>query len=456
MPNLTEGPLAKKLLFFALPMLFGNVLQSFNGSINSIWIGKFLGENAFAASTNANNVMFLLLSSIFGVGMASMILVAQNVGAKKIDDAKEVVGTSLLFFLSLSLLVSIFGFIFSTEILHFVNTPPAAIQDATTYLRVIFVGMPSMFLFNFIQMILRGAGDSKTPFYFLFLSIVFDIALNPAFIFGWGPFPKLGIAGSATATALAQGIAFLGLIVYLYAKQHMLVLKKGDLHHLKFNPAILGSLVKKGIPMGLQMIVVSTSAIAFISLVNRYGSIYTAAYGASLQLTNYVQMPAMAVGGAVSSFAAQNIGANQWNRVRQLTWIGVLYNFILTGTLVGLIYLFNREALSLFLNGEDALKLGMKINHITLWGFALFGINFVISGVVRATGAVIIPLFITFLSLWVVRIPLAYWLGSIWGSNAIWWSFPIGFIVGTLASILYYRFGNWKESKMVAKKEDTA
>lgn len=168
-----------------------------------------------------------------------------------------------------------------------------------------------------------------------------------------------------------------------------------------------------------------------------------------MQLSSYVQMPAMAIGGAVSTIAAQNVGAGKWNRVNRTTLIGVLVNFIMTDALVAIIYIFNREALELFLNYGPAVDIGMRINAITLWGFVLFGINFVISGVVRSTGAVAIPLLITFIALWCVRIPVAYFFGTMFGVDALWWSFPFGFILGTLLSLIYYRYGRWREAKML-------
>lgn len=446
---LTEGPITKSLLMFALPVLYGNVLQSLNGSINAIWIGHFLGEYAFAGTSNANIVMFLLLSLVFGVGMAATILIAQSIGAGNLEQSKRVVGASFLFYFTISVVVAAIGFGFSPEILRAMGTPVESMVYAVHYLRIIFVGIPFMFLYNFIMTILRGAGDSKTPFYFLLISAGLDIGLNPVFIFGLGPVPKLGVAGSATATAIAQFVSLVCLVAYLYKRDHFLCLRRGDGKYVRFDRSIVGSLVRKGFPMGLQMIVVSSSAIAMIRLVNTFGAMATAAFGAAMQISSYVQMPAMAIGAAVSTVAAQNVGAGKWDRVHRTTLVGVLANFAMTGMLVGIIYLFNRGALGLFLKSDPAVAIGMRINAITLWGFVLFGINFVISGVVRATGAVMMPLLITFIALWVVRIPIAYLFGHLYGLDALWWSFPFGFTLGTILSALYYRYGKWQKASML-------
>lgn len=451
-PLLTEGPIAKTLFYFSLPILLGNVLQSLNGSINSIWVGKFLGEQALAATSNANIIMFLLISAIFGIAMAAVILIGQNLGAKRVDEAKRVVGTSTVFFALLALIVGCIGVLFSPLILQWMNTPQDAMAFAVTYTRIMFAGIPFMFGFNLIMAVLRGSGDAKTPFYFLLLSAAMDVLLNPLLIEGMGPFPRLGIAGSAVATFIAQLISFVLLLVYLYRKQYFLRITRDDLHMLRLDLSIIRALIQKGLPMGLNMIVVSLSNLFLIHLVNSYGSESSAAFGVATQISSYVQMPAMAIGGAVTSMAAQNIGAGLWGRVHRITWIGVGFNILLTGILVIIIHLFERQAVGLFLPaGGNAIEIGIHINRITLWSFILFGIFNVVAGVVRSSGAVIVPLVVSFIALLLVRNPLAIYLGHTYGFDAIWWSFPASFLIAVTLNVLYYRFGKWKEAKMLNK-----
>lgn len=448
--KLTTDPIAKTLFFFAMPVLLGNVLQSLNGSVNAIWVGKFLGENALAATSNANIIMFFLLSTIFGIGMAATILIGQSIGAKDIDKAKRVVGTSALFFVILSIIITALGTVFTPHILIWMNTPEAVMPFALDYTRIMFLGIPFMFGLNYVMTVLRGSGNSKTPFYFLMLAVFLDIVLNPLFIFGIGPFPEMGIAGSALATVIAQLVGLVLLILYLYRQQYFLRVKRDELHLLRLDREILKALIKKGVPMGLQMIVVSSSGLALFNLVNSFGADSAAAYGAATQLSSYIQMPAMALGAAVSSITAQNVGAGKWDRVHRTTWIGVIYNFLMSGFVAGIIYLFNRQALSLFLPSEGAaIEIGIHINELTLGAFVLFGVYMVVSGVIRSTGSVMVPLLITFISLWVVRIPLAYLLAIRYGFDSIWWSFPASFSMAVVITCFYYFFGNWKKAKMI-------
>src|SRR5213075_2099560 len=216
--NLTEGPIAKTLLAFALPTLASSILQSLNGTINAIWVGRFLGEGALAATANANMVMFLLTSFVFGFGMASTILVGQAWGRKDVDGARRVFGTAAGSFLVITILIAIAGWVLSPAILKILGTPGGAAPLALAYLRVIFLAMPALLLLTLLMMALRGAGDSLTPLWFMIVAVVLDSGLNPVFILGLGPAPRLGIAGSATATLVANYTALLGLIGYIYVK----------------------------------------------------------------------------------------------------------------------------------------------------------------------------------------------------------------------------------------------
>ena len=448
-PNLTAGSIPRTLFVFALPIMLGNVLQSVNGSVNSIWVGNFLGEAALSATSNANAVIFLLLGAVFGVTMAATILIAQSVGARRPEEAKRIVGTSVSFFAVLSIAMSAAGIVLSESILRGMQTPAASLPLALIYLRVMFAALPLSYAYFFVMAALRGAGDSKTPFYFLVISVILDIVLNPLLIFGIGPFPRMGIAGSATATLLAQAISLAALMQHIYAKRNPLVLHQDELHLLRIDWNIVRTLVVKGMPMGAQMIVLSTSMVLMFKLVNRYGAETTAAFAASMQLWNYIQMPAMALGAAVSSMAAQNIGAGLWSRVYAVARTSVLFNFLLTGLPVILLYIFASQALGLFLpRGSAALPIALHLNRIALWSFPLFGVSMVLSGVVRAAGAVIAPLLILGTAMLLVRLPGAYWAASHWSEDGVWWSFPAAAVTAMTLTGLYYKFGNWRSAKM--------
>lgn len=448
--DLTSGPIGSTLIVFALPVLGSNILQSLNGSANAAWVSHALGEAALAATSNANNILFLMLGAVFGVSMSANLMIAQAVGAHDRALAKRVVGTSTMFFIVLSLSVGALGYWLTPTILTAMGTPGDARQQAVDYLRVIFLAMPFMYFFSFVMMAQRGAGDSRTPFWFSLFAVVLDIGLNPVLIMGLGPAPRMGIAGSASATLISQTLTLGLMIAYLYRSGSVLVLRPSEWRLLRPDPAILKSLVVKGLPMAFQMLVTSGAAVVMISFVNRYGSHTAAAYGAALQLWTYVQMPAMALGAAVSSMAAQNVGAGRMDRIDRIAGVGAAYALALTAGPVLAIYAVEPWLLRAFLPAASpSLPIALHINSFALWGFIPLAAAFVLFGVVRATGAVVPPLVIMIISMWVVRIPFTTYMQGFMGAEAVWWSFPLGSAFSCALALAYYRWGGWRKARLM-------
>jgi putative MATE family efflux protein len=382
--------------------------------------------------------------------MASNIMIGQAMGARDMAAAKRVIGTSTAFFIVVSLTVGFLGAALTPSILSAMGTPEEARRDAVAYLRVIFSAMPFMYFFSYVMMAQRGTGDSRTPFYFSLLAVGMDVILNPLLITGYGPFPKLGIAGSATATLTSQTITLVAMIVHLYRKRSILVLRPGEFHLLIPDFTIIRALLLKGLPMGFQMMVTSLAAVTMMGLVNKYGVHTSAAYGAAAQLWTYVQMPAMALGAAVSSMAAQNVGAGKMDRVERIARSGVTFAFLFTAIPVVVIYLADPIVLRAFLPATSpSLPIAVHINSIVLWGFIAFGMAFIFSGIVRATGAVWPPLLAMIISLWGVRIPFANVLEPRFGAEAVWFAFPMGSVTTLALAAGYYLWGGWRKARML-------
>lgn len=450
--DLTQGRIGSTLLKFALPTLASSILQSLNGTVNAIWVGRFLGEGALAATSNANMVMFLLTAFVFGFGMAATILIGQAWGRKDVEGARKIFGTAGGSFLVITILIAIAGYSLSGSILKLLGTPGDAAPLAHAYLQVIFLAMPALLLLTLMMMALRGAGDSMTPLWFMIFAVLLDSGLNPVFILGLGPAPQLGIAGSATATLIANYSALVGLIAYIYLRDLPLRLRGRELRYLWCDLKILKTIIAKGFPMGIQMIVISVSALALVGLVNREGVDTTAAFGVALQLWTYVQMPAMALGAAVSAMAAQNIGAGKWDRVGQVTRTGVIQTVLITGALIVLLTLADRTVLALFMGGDSpALPIARHIHVVATWNFLLFGVMMVLFGTVRANGAVWVPLIVLAIGLIPVRFGYIFatyhWLGA----DAIWTSFPVTSLINLSLAVGFYLHGGWKKVRMTVE-----
>jgi putative MATE family efflux protein len=362
-----------------------------------------------------------------------------------------VFGTATGGFALIAVAIAAAGYFLAPSILHLLGTPGDAAPLALAYLRVIFLAIPALLLLTLMMMALRGAGDSLTPLWFMIIAVVLDSGLNPFFIRGIGPFPRMGIAGSAMSTLVGNYVSLIGLFIYIYAKDLPLRLRGRELRYLLPDPAILKTLIVKGLPMGIQMIVISMSALALVGMVNREGVETTAAFGVAMQLWTYVQMPAMALGAAVSAMVSQNIGAGKWDRVGQITRVGIVQSLLITGGLIVLLTLADRTVLSLFMGPDSpALPIARHIHVLATWNFLLFGVMMVLFATVRANGAVWAPLIILAVGLVPVRfgyILAAYgWLGA----DAIWTSFPVTSLINLALAGAYYLNGSWKKARMSA------
>jgi Na+-driven multidrug efflux pump len=256
---------------------------------------------------------------------------------------------------------------------------------------------------------------------------------------------------------VAQAIGTTTMVVYLYWRQADLRLTRDELHYLKPDLGLLRTMIVKGVPMGAQTAVISFSGIMMMTMVNAYGSETAAAYAVATQIWTYVQMPAIAIGAAVSAMAAQSIGAKRWDRVERSARAGVLIHVLQTGSAVVLLYLVDPLIVDLFLPGQpNAVASAEHINTIVGWSFILFGVTFVLFGVVRATGAVMPPLAILFVSFIVVRIGFAHLLQPAWGQDAVWWSFPVSMAVSMALALAYYRWGGWRAARMTTPVRDVA
>jgi putative MATE family efflux protein len=444
--DLTEGPVLRTLLMFSVPALMSSILQSLSGTVNSIWVGRLIGEDALAATANANIIMFLVASAAFGFGMAGTVMIGQRFGARDIDGARRTFGTVVGFASLLMAVIAALGFLAAPALLAALETPGNAYSLALTYLRLMFVSMPFGMVSVILSMGLRGTGDARTPLIFMGVTVAIDTVLNPVLIAGLGPFPAMGIAGSATATIIASLVSFAAMLVYVYARDLPLRLRGPELGYLKPRREELRFILAKGIPMGTQMLVMSAAGIIAVGLVNREGLLTTAAYAAAMQLFTYLQMPAMAVGGAVSAMAAQYIGARKWHALDHVTRAGVMINLAMTGALTALLLLFDRPALVLFLGPDSpAVPLARHIQLLSVWSFVIFGVTMIYTATMRAGGAVWVPLAVITVALYPVRLGFYYLTYDRLGADAIWLSFPVGAVAGLALGWWFYHYSNWRK-----------
>lgn len=444
--DLTQGPVARTLFDFALPSLVVNIIQVLNGTIASIFVGKMLGEAALAATANSNQILFIVFAVVFGFAMAATILVGQAAGRGDTAEVRRTTGASMGAFFIGGLATAVAGWLSAPAILRMLGTPEEVYGPALIILRVSMFGLPITAINMLLPSLLRGVGDAVSPLRATVINVVVIAVAAPLLI------PAFGIAGAGYAGILSNLASMAYLIAHIYRADLPIRLRGDEWHLLKPDWAHARPLMSLGFPMGLTMLLMGVSQMGMIGLINREGMETVAAFGAANQIWGFLQMPAFAVATAAAAMAAQNIGAGRWDRINRIAWAGMAINFLLTGMLVIAITLFQVPLLELFLpKGSASVPIGAHISLLLNWTYILMGVATIITSVVRANGAVMVPLFILICTAVVLRFVIGFLGYPIWGANAIWAAFIAHIIVSTIWYLAYYQWGKWREKRIGAE-----
>ncbi|HOA10381.1 MAG: MATE family efflux transporter [Bacteroidales bacterium] len=451
MRDFTTGSETQHILRFATPMLIGDIFQQLYNVVDSIIVGRFIGDKALAAVGASFPVIFVIIALVLGIGIGSTVVISQYFGARNFDMVKRAANTIYIFLLISGVVVTAIGLMASGAIFRMLHLPEELMKPARTYLNIFMLGMVVMFAFNAIASILRGIGDSKTPLYFLLISTLTNVGLVLLFVvkFRWG------IAGAAWATVISQVVAFIIALIYLNHSQHMLSI---NLRTMKFDRQIFRQIVKIGLPTGIQQTMVALGSMAMMGIVNSFGTTVIAAFTVASRLDALIATPIMDFAAALSGFVGQNIGANKIDRVKRglRSTLKISISFCVVN--IAIILIFGHSLMGIFTKSSDVIAIGYQYLLVVSLFYIIFAVMFSINGLLRGVGAAVVPMYITLLSLWIFRIPLAYLLSKTFGMGAlgIWWSIPIGWTMGAIAAVAYYRHGSWKNKSLVKVRQQAA
>ncbi|HDK5738412.1 TPA: MATE family efflux transporter, partial [Clostridioides difficile] len=440
--DLTTGHEGKSIFFFAMPMLIGSLFQQLYNTADSIIVGRFIGKEAMAAVSGANPIMFLLVAALMGVSLGFSILVSQFYGSGDLKKVKATIDTTYILLFIGSILISILGIVFGGPMLKLMNTPESVFAQSKLYLTIIFSGILFSAGYNSVSAILRGLGDSVTPLYFLIIATILNIVLDLTFIVVL----RMGVEGVALATIMAQAVSFIISIIYLNKKHEVLKFKiKGIVYDNK----IFKDGLRLGLPSGVQQMLFSIGNMALQFLVNSYGTSAMAAFGAGLRIENFISLPIMNLGSAVSTFVAQNIGAGENERVKKGIRESIKMTLVLAVTVIALILLFRENLIALFNTDKDVIKIGSSYLFIIGPFFLFIGTSFVLSSAMKGAGDSMFALISSIVSLWLGRLPASYMLSKFFGTDGIWMGIPFGWTLGLIVTVIYYKKGHWKTKAIV-------
>jgi len=445
--NLTEGSILKSLLTLSVPIIFANILQTAYQLTDTFWVGR-LGTVAVAAVSISFPIIFLMISLGGGVAMAGTILVAQYKGKDDKKAVNHITSQTLLIVIIISIILTAIGYFSSPFLVNLMGAEKAVFLSAVSYMKISFIGMIFLFIYMVFQSLMRGVGDVKTPMYIVFGTVLLNLILDPLFIFGYGFIPAFGVAGAAVATVGTQGLAAIIGIVLLLKGKYQIQLYLND---LKPDYHLIKKMFRVGFPASIEQSTRALGMTVMTFLVATFGTLTLAAYGIGSRILMFIIIPALGLSMATSTLVGQNIGAGKIKRAEKITKLSSLTGFVVL-TIVGIItFLFAKQIVAIFIPGEletiQASALFVKIMALT---FGFIGIQMSLNGLFRGSGNTIISMVLSIVSLWVLRVPLAYLLSmhTHFAELGIWIAFPVANIISATIAIIWFAKGTWKQKNL--------
>ena len=440
--DLTEGKVWKVIVRFALPLLVGNLLQQFYNITDSIIVGQFLGKEALAAVSASFFIYYFIISLVIGVGSGTTVVISQLFGAKQYQKVQLAFSSFFIFMLVGGIILSIAGIIFAEPVFRLTNTPEEVIPQAVAYFRIYIGGTFLFVTFNSIISILRGVGESVRPMLFILITTVLNIAFDLLFILVF----KWGIEGAARATVVSQGIGMCIALAYVNNTHPLLSIKKQD---MLFDWKLFKESLKIGLPTSVQQCAIALGLIALLGIVNSFGTNTLTAYGAAGKIDTIITQAILTLSGALAAFCGQNIGAGRLDRVKKGVQFTMYTNIALGLLTFAAVYLFGNEMMRIFTKDIDVVAIGQEYLLIIGGFFIVHGALNVYNGALRGAGDTLFPMITSLVCLWLIRIPLAYYLSSWLGRNGIWWAIGISITIGLIVTFVYYKMGFWKRRRRI-------
>lgn len=446
--KLTEGSITLNLLRLAIPIIISNMLQTAYQVVDTFWVGRLSAE-AVAAVSFCFPISFLLIALGGGLPIAGTVLLAQYTGRGDEDAMNHVAAQTLLLVFLISLVLAAIGYTLATPMMHLMGAAPDVLPDAVRFFQIAVLGFIFVFAFFAYQALMRGRGIVYPPMFIVFVTVVINFALDPLLIFGWGPIPRMGVAGSAMATLLTQMLAAgIGLTLMVRGRHGI---------HLKWRNLapdldLMRQIFRIGFPSSVEQSTQALGMTVMTMLVSGFGTIPVAAYGIGVRVMSCALVPAIGLSVAASALVGQNIGANQLARAERTNLISCAVAFV-SLTLAGLLAFFAAPSIARFFIPEGGAVIEQSaifIRAIALT-FGFIGLQQVLTGSLRGAGDTVAPMVLAMISLWVLRFPLAYVLSArtYLHVRGIWYAFPVTTVISAAMAGGWYKWGGWRNRRLL-------
>lgn len=438
--NLTEGPIVKSILLFAIPLFMGQLLQQLYNMVDAWVIGNFADNDAFAAVSSAGSMTHLIVGLFNGIAIGGGVIISKYCGAKEEENVVKAIHTNFLFGIIASVLSTIVGLVLVPYLLVWMKTPESVMTNSLSYFRIYFGGVSTVIMYNICMAIMRALGDSVHPLYYLMLSSVTNVVLDLLFVavFHWG------VAGAAIATVISQGLSVVLCLIRMCSSKEYTRL---DIKKLRFYKSMMGEVLKQGLPTGIQNAVISIGNLTVQTNINSFGSYAMAGVGAYSKIEGFVFLPIMSMSMSLPTFVSQNLGAKNYDRAKKGAAFGILFGAV-TAELFGvLIYFTAPSLLRIFVDTEESVAFGTMHVKVTALFFFLLAITHCIAGVLRGCGKALLPM-ITMLAFWCgVRVVyVTSILKVIPKFQMISWAYPLTWSLSTIVLFVLLLRLDWTKT----------
>lgn len=444
--DMTVGKPWEDIVIFTVPMLIGNIAQQLYNTVDSVVVGQFVGDNALAAVGSAGPILNLLIVLFVGISMGSGIMVSQYLGAKNKEALSKTIGTSIVLTAIASLLVMVIATLAARPLLELLDTPETIIDWCTSYLRILFIGIAGMAFYNILSGILRGLGDSMSALLYLLVASGLNIVLDLLFVARY----NMGVDGVALATVIAQAVSALFCFLRLTKLKDLFEL---EWKYIRLFKRYASGIVRLGVPSGVTQAIMSMAMLVVQSLTNSFGEVFIAANVIVMRVDGFAMMPNFSFGTAMTTYAGQNVGAGEYERVSKGAKQGTIMAMGTSAVIVALILLFGRYLMKIFTNTPELVDLSMNMMQILAVGYVAVAVTQTLSGVMRGAGDTMTPMWISMVSTIIIRVPLAYGLVYLTktpelpqGQRAcIFVSLLMSWVLGAVITSIFYKKGKWRE-----------
>ena len=434
---MTSGSIGKRMMFFALSLLLGNLFQQLYNTVDSLIVGNFLGSSALAAVSSSGSLIFMLIGFLSGISAGAGVVISQYFRAEDVPNIQRAVHTTVAFGIAAGLLMTIVGILLSPQILAWMGTPESVMPESISYLQIYFSGSLGFVLYNVFVGILQAVGDSRHPLYYLMASSAINLVLDILFI----GFFHTGVGGAALATVISQVFSAILCFVQLLRTKESYQLR---LSSIRFDLPMLGRIIRSGLPSGVQNSIIAFANVVVQSYINAFGQMAMAGYGAYTKIEGFAFLPINSFTMAMTTFVGQNLGAGQTERTRKGARFGILVTVVMAELIGVIVMLFAPQLIAAFDSTPAVVQFGVEKARTAALFYCLLAYSHSVASVIRGAGKAVVSMLIMMTFWCVVRVAfLAVSIPFTHSVLMVYAVYPLTWALSSVAFFFYYRRANW-------------